>query len=127
MKTYTGFNIQYPISQSILEGIKTIETRTYPIAEKYLGKELILIETPGKTGKFKARAIAIIKTINCFQYKSKEEFYKDYPYHLVDQNSPWKWDLKPKFGWEIIVVKILATPVVISKKKGIIYTKNISL
>ena len=40
-KRYTALNVQYPISQDILSGEKTIETRTYVIPEKYLGKESV--------------------------------------------------------------------------------------
>ena len=29
-KSYVGINIQFPISQLIVDGKKTIETRTYP-------------------------------------------------------------------------------------------------
>ena len=38
-----GINIQFPISQLILSGDKTVETRTYPIPERYLGVDLALI------------------------------------------------------------------------------------
>ena len=43
-KTYTGINIQYPASKSIMEDGKTVETRTYPLSEDKLGKEMILID-----------------------------------------------------------------------------------
>lgn len=127
-KTLTGINIQFPISSLILSGKKTIETRTYPIPAHYIGQEMALVETPGKEGKFKARAIAIIKFGPSFRYKSKTEFYADSSYHCVTPNSPWAWDAKKgKWGWPVQVIKILKNPKQISKRVGIKYTNNIEI
>lgn len=125
---YSGINIQYPISELILSGEKTIETRTYPIPTEYLGKEVLLIETPGKRGDFKSRIRAIVIFTSCFKYKNKEEFYKDYNKHCVDKNSDWKWEEeKGKWGWHVEVKKILSKPQSLKKRTGIRYSKNISL
>lgn len=126
-KCYVGINIQWPISQDILIGKKTIETRTYPLPEKYLNQELVLIETPGLEGKFKARIIAIIKFTNCYRYKDKLEFYKDVNLHLVEKESIWAWKDKPKFGWRVEVVKKLSQPITVNKRKGIVFTKDLKL
>jgi hypothetical protein len=83
-KLLPGINIQAPISSLIVSGQKVVETRTYKIPEKYLDKELYLVETPGKSGKFKARVIAIIKFTNCFQYKNIKEFRVEIPYDKDD-------------------------------------------
>ncbi len=123
-KTYTGINIQWPISREILAGRKTIETRIYPIPPHYLNKDMLLIETHGCTGKFKSRITAIIKFTKCFKYKDPKLFYADYPRHRVDKNSPWAWD-KPKWGWYVEVVRVIDPPVTFLGKKGIVYTKNI--
>jgi len=124
-KTYTGINIQYPISQLIVDGKKTIETRTYPIPDKYLNEEMALIETPGKTGKFKARVIAIIKFTECFQYKNKKEFYADSDKHCVTPDSDWAWTDGEKWGWKVSVVKNLPIQELKTIKKGIVYTNNL--
>ena len=128
MKSYTGINIQFPISQLILDGSKIIETRTYPIPKQYLGKELAIIETPGKTGRFKSRIIGTIVFSTCFQYKDKIEFYADFKNHKIAPDSPWKWHQeKPKWGWKVEIVRQLSTPIEAPKKKGIVYTKGIYL
>jgi hypothetical protein len=124
---YTGVNIQWPISSLILSGEKTIETRTYPIPQSYVGCEMVLIETPGPNGNFKARIVAIVKFGKSFKYKSKKHFYKDMQYHKVSPDSPWAWNEKPKWGWPIEVVKKLKVPVTFARKKGIRYTKDVSL
>ena len=105
-KTYPGINIQWPISRDILSGKKSIETRTYPIPEKYLRKEMLLIETPGPHGNFKARIMAIIKFIDCFEYKNKREFYMDYKRHLIDENSHWAWKKKAKWVGELKLLRL---------------------
>ena len=125
-KNIPGINIQAPISRLILEGLKTVETRTYPIPEAYLNKEMYLVETPGKDKKFKARVVAIIKFVNCFKYQSKAEFYRDSDRHMVSIDSPWAWAGKDKWGWEVEVIEIVAEKPIL-QRRGIVFTKNISL
>jgi hypothetical protein len=127
MKNYAGINIQWPISRDITSGKKTIETRTYPIPEKFLNKDMALIETPGAKGKFKSRIIAIIRFTSCFKYKNKNEFYKDFERHLVDPKSPWAWADKPKFGWEVEIVQLISKPIEMPKRPGIMYSKDLYL
>jgi len=48
--TLRGLNINYPFSQLILQGTKTIEARTFPLGHRNIanpGEELFLIETLG--------------------------------------------------------------------------------
>lgn len=126
-KKYTGINIQWPISQLIIAGDKTIETRTYPIPKKYLNQEMLLIETPGKMGNFRARIVAIIKFTDCFQYRSSAEFYADSKLHSVTKDSPWAWNSKGKWGWKVEVIKKLDNEIPAPTEKGIVYTQSISL
>ena len=123
-----GINIQFPISAHIVSGEKIIETRTYGIPEHYLNKEIILVETPGKSKEFEARAVAIIKFSDSFKYKHENEFYKDINRHLVDKDSPWAWKKdKPKWGWALEVIKVFKYPVLVKEKRGIVFTKEISI
>lgn len=122
---YTGINIQWPISQLILNGKKTIETRTYPIPKKYIGKNMLLIETPGKMGKFNARIAGIIKFEDSFCYKSKKDFLRDVSQHFVDEDSNWAWTDKTKWGWPVTLVKRFAKPIPINKRIGIRFTKDL--
>ena len=125
-KSYTGINIQWPISQDILTGKKTVETRTYPLPSQYLNQEMLLIETPGPKGKFKARMVAIIKFTQCFEYKNEKAFYADYSRHLVDKNSPWAWKDKNKWGWIVELLRKLKMQRP-CPRKGIVYTRNLNL
>ena len=126
-RTLPGINIQWPISELILSGKKTIETRTYPIPDKYLNQDMYMIETPGSKGKFKARVVAIIRFTECFQYKDKEDFYLDMDKHSVSPDSPWAWsDEKPKWGWEVHVKEKIKIPKKLTKKNGIVFTLGVS-
>lgn len=124
---FTGINIQFPISQLILSGEKIIETRTYQLPTKFENVELLIIETPGKTGKFKSRIVGTIVFSSSFQYKSKKDFYNDISKHFVDQKSEWAWKDKEKWGWVIDKVSVFENPRPLLKRPGIVYTKDISL
>jgi hypothetical protein len=125
-KEYDGINIQYPISELILNESKIVETRTYKIPEHYLNREMLLIETPGPKGKFKARATAIIKFTKCFKYKTKKEFYADTNKHCVTRDSIWAWKDGEKWGWEVSVIKIIS-PAFQINQHGIVYRRNIPM
>ena len=125
---YTGINIQWPISELIINGKKTIETRTYPIPKNYLGKEMLLIETPGKNREFKSRIRAKIIFTRCFEYLNEKSFYKDQKLHCVTPGSGWAWnDDKGKWGWELRIIEVFDTPIPMPKKTGIKYSKDISI
>lgn len=125
-KSLPAINIQYPISHLILAGEKIVETRTYPLPEKYIGKDLFLIETPGKKGKFKARVVGIIRFTKSFRYESKKEFYRDFKRHQVDETSPWAWSEKPKWGWPIESIRSIdCRP--FKEKTGIVFTKKVTI
>ena len=127
-KKYTGINVQFPISELIISKEKTIETRTYPIPDRYVGEEMILIETPGKKGKFKARMRAIVVFTSCFKYSSEKQFYKDVRRHCVTRDSDWAWvPGKEKWGWEVVVRRVFKTPLPLKKRSGIVYSKDIVL
>lgn len=126
-RTLPGINIQFPISQLILNGKKTVETRTYTLPEKYVHQDLYLVETPGDNGIFRARIIAIIQFGKPFLYESKREFYKDIKRHNVNPESLWAWQDKPKWGWPIVSLEKLKSPQVFNGVRGIRFTKKISL
>lgn len=123
---YTGVNIQFPISRLILEGEKTIETRTYPLPEKYENKVLLFVETPGKEGKFKSRIVAKIKFGKSFLYDSEKSFYEDFEKHKVNKESQWAWKSQ-KWGWPILEVKKLRNSQPLKKRPGIKFTTELEI
>lgn len=127
-KTFTGINIQFPISTLILEGTKTVETRVYPLPERLIGKELAIVETPGPTGKFKSRIVGIIVFGQSNRYKSAKDFYLDHGRHRVTKDSPWAWDAKKKkWAWPIIKVVKFKKEIPLTKRPGIIYSKDLEV
>lgn len=127
-KEYSGINIQWPISEKIIDGSKSIETRTYPIPPKFLNKEIVLIETPGKSGSFRSRIRAVIRFTGCFKYMSKKSFYKDSKHHLVTPSSEWAWEpSKGKWGWKVEVIKVFDDPIPMPKRTGVKYSSGIQI
>src|SRR5438132_813190 len=103
-----GLNIQWPWTDLILSGAKTVETRNYPLPKKHLNRILALIETPGPRGKLEgdvthARIIALIEFSESFEYRDRREWLRDQKRHQVAPDSPvFSFRSgKRKFGWKI--------------------------
>ena len=125
----TGLNIQTPWSELLINEVKSVETRSYPLPEKYVGEELALIETPGRYGRFKARIIGTIIFSHSFKYPDQRAWQDDYNRHCVAVDDPiynWKDD-KPKYGWVVSKVTKFDKPLDIRKRRGIIFTSGIKL
>ena len=122
----TGINIQCPWSQLLIDGDKCVETRSYPLPEKYEGEELALIETPGKHGEFKARIIGTITFSHSFRYPDKNAWTEDYARHLVAQDSiDFGWsNEKAKYGWVVSNITKFEQYQPAPERKGIIFTNN---
>jgi hypothetical protein len=120
-----GVNIQAPWSELILSGQKTVETRSYPVPPKYIGKELAIIETPGSSGLIpQARIVGIVVFSGSHQYETREDWLNDKKRHLVEpDHAHFSFSSgKPKYGWEITKVIAFDNPVPAPKQKGIVFT-----
>ena len=116
----------------IFAGDKTIDTRVYPLPQSMLNKTLLMIETPGANGNFKARGVGEIVFGDCKKYQDSISFYGDSEYHQIykDGNSPWRWDSngnKPKYGWIIVSVNQFETKYSLNKRVGVKFTKDVIL
>jgi hypothetical protein len=122
----TGLNIQAPWSNLLIDGLKTVETRTYALPKKYEGVELAVVETPGKSAKFKSRIIGTITFSHSFQYPDKESWKGDYQRHKVEEDDrDYGWDEnKSKYGWVVSDIKKFEEVIPPPTKKGIVFTKN---
>jgi hypothetical protein len=126
-KEIPGLHIQWPWSQLILSGKKTVETRGYPLPKKYIGQSLAIIETPGRNGAAaglkKSHIVGVIKFSESFQYQSKAQWKNDAVHHLVqedDRQFAFSPD-KVKWGWIVAEVKKLPQPLPPPRKRGIIF------
>ena len=122
----TGINIQSPWSHLLINGDKCVETRTYPLPDKYEGEELALIETPGKYGDFKARIIGTITFSHSFKYPDEQSWLDDFNRHLVSgQHDVFGWkDNKDKYGWVVSQIYKFDEPLPAPENKGIVFTNN---
>ena len=86
--TVRGLNMQYPYAGYLVDGEKSIETRTWNLNPKLIGEYIAIIETPGKLGKKngvnKARIIGYVKFSDTFSYDTPESWDNDRRKHLCD-------------------------------------------
>ena len=130
-KQLDGINIQWPWSELLLSGAKTVETRSYRLPERLHGVEIAVIETPGKRGKedagiVRARIIGTIVFSKSYRYSSKNHWKREYEKHRVPQDDSlygYKSD-KDKWAWIVESFKKLDRPAPPPAKRGIIFAKN---
>ena len=128
MRKLPGINIQWPWSELIISGSKSVETRNYPLPAKYIGKEIALIETPGnsKGHPLTASIRAIVTFGEPFEYKNVGEWRADVARHRVPVNDPdFVFDAnKKKYGWPITKVEKLSKPSKPPYPRGIIFASS---
>lgn len=126
-----GINIQWPWSQLILAGKKTVETRGYPIPQKYIGKQLAIIETPGPNGKRDggvevARIVGVVTFSKCYEYQDEASWLMDKDVHLVPPGHKiygYKQN-KTKWGWLVEQVMPVNPTIEPPNKRGIVFCNN---
>ncbi|KYG67621.1 hypothetical protein AZI85_17225 [Bdellovibrio bacteriovorus] len=125
-----GINIQWPWSELLVSGKKTVETRSYPLPARLIDTELAIIETPGPNGKraagiTKARIIGTITFTRSYKYKTKTHWRSEYEKHLVspDDSLFGYRQEKEKYGWVVGMVEKLDNPAPAPSKRGIIFAK----
>lgn len=119
-----GLNIQAPWSILLINGQKSVETRSYRLPQRLEGVELAIIGTPGKSAKFKSRIIGTITFSHSFKYPDKESWKGDYQRHRVEEDDrDYGWnENKPKYGWAVSDIKKFEKPIDPPKRRGIIFT-----
>ncbi len=108
-----GLELQQPFSGMVMSGMKTIETRSYPLPSSLLYKHICLIESkPGKDGVSDLKDFAYNRTGNeedgkegethprilgtivfseCFEYESEEQWKQDCDAHCVSVETYYDW------------------------------------
>jgi hypothetical protein len=122
-----GLNIQAPWSELIVSLQKVVETRGYPLPEKFKGKPIAVIETPGRNKSLgKAKIIGVVVFSESFKYENRNQWLKDFDRHVVNQDDPiFKFiENKPKHGWVVECAFRLESPVPPPKKRGIIFASE---
>jgi hypothetical protein len=92
---------------------------------------MAIIETPGKSGGFKARVVGIVTFGESFPYENEAQFYRDSKRHLVEKSSPdFTWSSgngKTKWGWPIVSICRYEKELPAELRRGIIFTQAIPL
>ena len=131
-----GLNVQWPFSQLLASGLKTVEVRSYPIARctvKFAaGEEIWLVETLGQANHGAApqdwvtvldprpsstRIVAVVTFAECREYASLADFHADHARHCIAKGGAKDWgDSKPRFAWRVSRVRRLAQPIPLPTK-----------
>ena len=96
-----GININdqdYPFTELIFSGNKTIETRRAKSLHPYIGQRVGII----RTGKGKAALVGFVTIGEPIYYHTEEEFRKDEDKHFVCAGSKYDIDNLGKWGYPII-------------------------
>ena len=128
--TLPGLNMQAPWAEMIVSGRKVIETRFYPMPAKWVGQPLAIIETPGKSGKFKRRLAGFVCFAQSSCYPDKASFAADDAKHLVKVDDPvfgWKDENKPKWAWPIQWAEAYRQPLAPDFRAGIRYARAVEI
>jgi hypothetical protein len=128
--TLPGLNIQAPWAQALISGRKVIETRFYPMPSKWIDQPLAIIETPGKTGRFKRRIAGLIAFAPSWRYAGPDAFARDHRKHLVDPEDPifgWKSDVRPKWAWPVVWVEAYEQALPPEFRAGIRYSRAVDI
>lgn len=126
--TLRGLNINYPFSQLMLQGAKTIESRHFYLGHRNIanqGEELFLIETPGPRNVLGAvlgdedvgpppRHAQVVGTVafsSSRPYSSTSDWKKDRPKHRVKEGGSYDWDGSGEMhAWHVEKVRRFSEP-----------------
>jgi DNA repair photolyase len=128
--TLPGINLQAPWAQALVSGQKVIETRFYPMPEKWVGQPLVIIETPGKAGRFRSRIAGVVIFGPSWCYADKAAFARDRARHLVDPDDPhfgWREGGKPKWAWPVRWIEAYQQPLPAGFRAGIRYARAVEV
>ena len=120
-----GLNVQEPWASLLLSGKKTIETRTYPCTSAYLLRPIGIVATRRQELP-KSCLIGLVTIEENIEFDSLEKFRAFEHEHLVAAGSQFDWKReRPKWGWRLTVLALVAPTVVALPKRGIVWTKEI--
>ena len=122
-------NVQHQWACLLLQGVKTVEVRTWPLGRRQ-GEEHWIEETGGdkRPRGFKNFLVGVITFKEDFQYTSYSHFRSDEHRHQIPAGSPFDWDTwktKVLYGWTVDDVCRLAKPLPAAAIKGTIGAKPI--
>lgn len=127
--TLRGLNIQYPFSQLLLMGAKTVEARTFPLGYRKIanpGEDLFLIETPGPRNikgamvenlpvgppPQHAQVVGKISFSSSQAYANESEWKEDRHRHCIKEGGRYDWNGDGDMhAWHVDKVRRFSEPV----------------
>jgi predicted transcriptional regulator len=124
-----GLHIREPWSQLILNGSKTVETRSYPLPKKHLGQFLAIIETTGVKSSKRAAIVGLVRFDSCHRYSSKRQWESEKSLHRVSPDDPSFRYVEGKEKWAWVVGRVIQLNATIAppKKRGIVFATSCSI
>ena len=99
-------DVQAPWSRRLLDGTKTVETRSYPLPPQHEGRALGLLETPAGGGEPQAGLlVGTLRFGPSFRYPSEEAWAADADRHGVCPADPGAFGFsatEEKWGWPVL-------------------------
>ncbi len=135
-----GLNVQWPFSQLLLSGAKTLEIRRYGLGYLNIARaheEMWLVETLGKSSKpatvadishgtifgprpTRAQIVGCITFSACHQIISKEQFSSSRASHCIRAGSIFDWqDDASYYAWNVSATRQIIVPVPAPENKSI--------
>ena len=123
-------NVRHQWACLLLQGVKTVEVRTWPLGRRQ-GEEHWIEETWGgkKPRGFKNFLVGVITFKDDFQYTSYSHFRSDELRHQIPAGSPFDWDVAQTpvlYGWTVDDVCRLVKPLPAAAIKGGIGAKPVT-
>jgi hypothetical protein len=137
--TLRGLNIQYPFSQLMLLGAKTIEARTFPLGHRKIAnasEELFLIETPGPKNVHgaivddlpvgpppqHAQVVGTVSFSSSQPYGIESEWKNDRHQHRIKEGGRYDWNGTGEMhAWHVDKVRRFSAPVDAGTKSQVGY------
>ena len=134
-----GLNINWPFSQLILAGVKTVEVRSYALGYRNIAQpdvEMWLVETPGIANAISkggvlvggvavaprpkdAQIVGAVTFSHSVEYETPAAFRADSENHRIAKGGSYDWDGKAeRHAWRVSAVRRLARPVPQPGAKG---------
>jgi predicted transcriptional regulator len=119
-----GLNVRneagFDFADWIVDGLKTIETRSKANLDRLIGHRIKII----RTGQGKAQVIGEVTVTGSKHYETKDQFEADYKQHLVQSGSQFDFD-GSKVGYLLTNPHRYNQPYDAPYPRGIVYTKNL--
>ena len=138
--TLRGLNIQYPFSRLILQGVKTIEARTFPLGHRNIAnqcEELFLIETAGPKNVLgavlgdeavgpppqHAQVVGTVAFSSARPYASTSAWKEDRQRHRIKEGGRYDWNGSGEMhAWHVGTVRHSSEPLDAGHKSQIGYS-----